>query len=106
MSLGWSSSSTNPQLSNMDVALSRGAADVLQLASGDSFRPADASAQKLGDDTHTWRVYHDVVATGSLPAGATAMNGVVLIEDAGAGDRNLIVYAGGERFRIDGGAAF
>jgi hypothetical protein len=29
-----------------------------------------------------------------------------VIEDAGAGDRNLIVYAGGQRFRIDGGAAF
>lgn len=47
-----------------------------------------------------------VVATASLPAAAAAMNGTVLIEDVGAGDRNLIVYAGGERFRIDGGAAF
>jgi hypothetical protein len=45
-----------------------------------------------------------VVATASLPAAATAMNGTVLIEDGGAGDRNLIVYSGGERFRIDGGA--
>lgn len=34
------------------------------------------------------------------------MNGVILIEEGGAGDRNLIVYAGGGRFRIDGGAAF
>ena len=45
-----------------------------------------------------------VVATASLPAAATAMNGQILIEDAGAGDRNLIIYAGGQRFRIDGGA--
>ena len=45
-----------------------------------------------------------VVATANLPAAATAMNGQILIEDGGAGDRNLIIYAGGERFRIDGGA--
>lgn len=46
-----------------------------------------------------------VVATASLPAAAAAMNGHILIEDNGAGDRNLIIYAGGQRFRIDGGAA-
>lgn len=51
-------------------------------------------------------IIHDVVATGSLPAAGAGMNGRVLIEDAGAGNRNLIIYAGGERFRIDGGAAF
>jgi hypothetical protein len=89
-----------------DVEIRRGAADVLELGSGDSFRPTDASAQKLGDASHTWRVYHDVVETASLPAADAALNGVVLIEDAGAGDRNLIVYAGAQRFRIDGGASF
>jgi hypothetical protein len=47
-----------------------------------------------------------VVATASLPAAGASMDGHVLIEDAGAGDRNLILYAGGQRFRIDGGAAF
>jgi hypothetical protein len=50
------------------------------------------------------RVSVGVVATGSLPAAAAAMDGTILIEDAGAGDRNLIIYAGGQRFRIDGGA--
>jgi hypothetical protein len=49
---------------------------------------------------------HPVVATASLPAAAAAQDGRVLIEDAGAGDRNLVVYAGGQRFRIDGGATF
>lgn len=44
--------------------------------------------------------------TGSLPAAAAGQNGRIIIEDNGAGDRNLVVYAGGERFRIDGGAAF
>ena len=47
-----------------------------------------------------------VVATASLPAASSDMNGSVIIEDAGAGDRNVIIYAGGQRFRIDGGAAF
>ena len=45
-----------------------------------------------------------VVLTASLPAAADAMDGTILIEDGGAGDRNLIIYAGGQRFRIDGGA--
>jgi hypothetical protein len=59
-----------------------------------------------GTITYTIGSPHLVVATASLPAGATAMNGQILIENAGAGDRNLIVYAGGQRFRIDGGTAF
>lgn len=46
-----------------------------------------------------------VIATGSLPAAAAAEDGRLVIEDNGAGDRNLIIYAGGQRFRIDGGAA-
>jgi hypothetical protein len=44
-----------------------------------------------------------IVATASLPAAAAAMDGTILIENGGAGDRNLIIYAGGQRFRIDGG---
>lgn len=47
----------------------------------------------------------DVIATADLPAAGTSQNGRLLIENNGAGDRNLILYAGGERFRIDGGAA-
>lgn len=47
-----------------------------------------------------------VLATASLPAAAAAQDGRIIIEDAGAGDRNLIIYAAGQRFRIDGGAAF
>ena len=47
-----------------------------------------------------------VVATASLPAAGTAQDGRVLIEDHGAGDRNLVIYAGGQRFRVDGGASF
>lgn len=48
----------------------------------------------------------EVVATADLPAAGASQNGRVLIENAGAGDRNLIIYSNGERFRIDGGAAF
>lgn len=46
-----------------------------------------------------------VIATASLPAAGVNENGRIVIEDAGAGNRNLMLYAGGERFRIDGGAA-
>ncbi len=49
---------------------------------------------------------HNIIATASLPAAATSRDGTTIIEDAGAGDRNIIIYAGGQRFRIDGGAAF
>lgn len=88
-----------------DVALERSAADTLRLATGDKLIP-QTTGQELGGSANQWRVYHEVVATASLPAAAGAMNGVVLIEDNGAGDRNLILYAGSQRFRIDGGAAF
>jgi hypothetical protein len=47
-----------------------------------------------------------VIATGSLPAANALWDGYAIIEDNGVGDRNLIIYAGGQRFRIDGGAAF
>lgn len=47
-----------------------------------------------------------VLATGSLPAAGASQDGRIVIENAGAGDRNLILYAEGQRFRIDGGASF
>lgn len=46
------------------------------------------------------------VATASLPAAGASMNGTILLENAGAGTQNLILYASGERHRISGGAAF
>ena len=45
-----------------------------------------------------------VVATASLPAAATDMDGRIVIEFAGAGDVNLVLYYNGQRFRIDGGS--
>ena len=51
------------------------------------------------------RIRGGIVATASLPAGSTAMNGTILIEDTGAGC-NLVVYKGGQRFRFTGSAAF
>ena len=47
-----------------------------------------------------------IVATASLPAASADMNGTHLIEDAGAGVFNHIVYAGGARYRRNGYAAF
>jgi hypothetical protein len=89
----------------VDVALRRASADLLELATGDGFVP-QTTGQLLGSNAKQWRVYHEVAATASLPAAASSMDGGILIEDAGAGDRNIILYAGGERFRIDGGAPF
>jgi hypothetical protein len=57
-----------------------------------------------GGDTGTAGPIINVIATASLPAAAAAQDGRILIEDNGVGDRNLIIYAGGQRFRIDGGA--
>ena len=48
----------------------------------------------------------DVIPTANLPAAGVANHGRIIIEDAGAGDRNIIIYVGTERFRIDGGAGF
>ena len=45
-----------------------------------------------------------IVLTANLPAASEAMNGRILIEDAGSGDINLILYAHGERYRINGGS--
>ena len=77
---------------------------------GNSFSNNQTTANRTAEfDIAAGSVYFGVgkspvIATADLPAAAASMNGTVLIEDAGAGDRNLIVYAGGQRFRIDGGA--
>jgi hypothetical protein len=55
---------------------------------------------QLGDSTYCPAI--PVVATALLPAAAAAMDGVVLIEDAGVGSGNLIAYKGGQRFRFTG----
>src|SRR3990167_2886407 len=63
-----------------------------------------AGRTKLFDDTQ--RLHLPVVAAGSLPVPGADEDGSVLIENNGVGDRNLIIYASGQRFRIDGGSAF
>jgi hypothetical protein len=82
-------------LRKMDPATTK----MVSVSTGDAFRVGERLIAKAGIDTR-------IVATASLPAAAAAMDGHVLIEDAAVGDRNLIIYAGGQRFRIDGGAAF
>lgn len=46
------------------------------------------------------------ITTANLPAADAARNGLVVIENNGTGDGNLIIYVGAQRFRIDGGSAF
>lgn len=45
-----------------------------------------------------------LVARADLAAAASAMDGQIVIDDNGAGDRNLVFYSGGQRFRVDGGS--
>lgn len=47
----------------------------------------------------------DTLVTASLPVPSAAQNGRLVLEDNGAGDQNLILYSGNQRFRIDGGPA-
>ena len=47
-----------------------------------------------------------VVPTNSLPAAGAINDGLILIEDAGTGNQNLIIYSKGLRYRIDGGTHF
>lgn len=44
------------------------------------------------------------VLTASLLAAAAANDGLMVLEDGGTGDGNIVFYVDGERFRIDGGS--
>ena len=46
--------------------------------------------------------YVPIVPTRSIPAATPRNEGTILIEDAGQGVRNLVIYSGGQRFRIPG----
>lgn len=46
-----------------------------------------------------------VILTANLPAAGAAQDGLVIVENGGAGNGNIVFYVGGQRFRIDGGAA-
>lgn len=47
-----------------------------------------------------------IATTANLPAANSELDGSYIIEDAGVNDVNLIIYAKGQRYRIDGGAPF
>lgn len=59
---------------------------------------------RLGSATS--RLHLPIVATASLPAAGAVEDGSILIEETESTDRNLIIYAGGQRFRIQGGTPF
>lgn len=75
-------------------------------ASGDYFGLPTSGFIQIGNTNLEDKNPTNIIATASLPAAGAAQDGKVIIEDAGAGDRNLIIYAGGQRFRIDGSNAF
>jgi hypothetical protein len=55
--------------------------------------------------TPFWHVGIKTIDTAQLPAAASDMNNVLIFENAGIGDRNIIEYANSQRFRVDGGGA-
>lgn len=61
--------------------------------------------EELNPDTNrVASLFIPVVPRASLPSAASAADNLVAIDDNGSGDRNLMVYAKGQRFRIDGGS--
>ena len=65
----------------------------------------DIYAQKQGEASFQ-RLYIPIKPTANLPVGSDLNDGRLIIEEVGVGDRNLIIYAGSQRFRIDGGVPF
>ena len=47
-----------------------------------------------------------IVLTAQLPPADAAHDGLLLIEDGGTGNGNLVIYVKGKRYRLDGGTAF
>lgn len=75
-------------------------------ANPDLNQSATKMAAYHADVVHFGDIRIPVIATASLPAAGAQNDRRIVIEDAGAGDRNLIIYAEGQRFRIDGGTSF
>lgn len=74
--------------------------------SGSVTQLGDGGAAGAGVRIMPSAFYIPLIATGSLPSAGSSNDQRICIEDVGAGDRNLIIYAGGQRFRLDGGAPF
>ena len=60
----------------------------------------------IGTDTNKLAMHAiPLVPRANLAAAAAGMDTTIVIDDNGSGDRNLVLYAGGQRFRLDGGSA-
>ncbi len=55
-------------------------------------------------DPRSASLFLPIIPRASLPSGAATSDNLVAIDDNGSGDRNAMVYAKGQRFRIDGGS--
>lgn len=78
--------------------------DMIYTNASDAVVIGQAGTRVRLDVGTTSRVHIPVVATANLPAAGASEDGSIVIENAGAGDMNIVFYAGGERHRIDGGA--
>ncbi len=64
------------------------------------------TAPLLASPVITGNMKLQTIPTVSLPAAGDANNGLVVLEDGGLGNGNLIIYVANKRYRIDGGTAF
>ncbi len=55
--------------------------------------------------TPFWQLGIKTIDTAQLPAASADMNNALVFENAAVGDRNAILYANSQRFRVDGGSA-
>jgi len=61
--------------------------------------------EELNPDTNrVASLFLPIIPRASLPSGAATPDNLVAIDDNGSGDRNAMIYAKGQRFRIDGGS--
>lgn len=79
---------------NKDVRLSRASANVLQLATGDSFIP-QTTGQDLGATGNRWDAFLEIAATGQL-------NGIEVVD----GNRNATIQAAHDNLPAAGGTIY
>jgi len=96
---------TNPTGTKALLKIDRGGDDV-DLIRADINGTIAFAVTQLGRAVAPVEMQIPIVAQANLPAAGASNNGLILIEDPGAGSCNVVIYARGQRFRINGGAAF
>ncbi len=67
--------------------------------------PIAADLDTLRDYGHVLNKIIDgwpVILTADIPAGTPSLDGLVILEAAGGSNRNIVFFAGGNRYRVTG----